>query len=448
MAFSLQMMSSSSSSSSVLGRREKGSVRFPNYKIPDSRSYPRSTWSFRLNPDSVRPMILSSSRPCSSSSSSSSYSPPKSSSFSSSPWLMLPHLFEAGPTTTMKYKFYSLAENKVVTVATEFPAAGSDLMVLRGSSHGWLALLNPRNFDLFLYNPISHRRINLPSVGNLPNYPTPQSSRDLEKLILSCSPDEEEEGCRAAIINDMHVLAFCCPGRSDKWTLLGDLRFCYYGLAPWNWEWEGKYMDCVYSSQHQALFALTGCDEVECWDLRDPLSPSVIKTYEKKPQKMTQKLRPPGAEMFRQYLVIAGQDLLVVSQYLMEIGGSFTLSDGKHNPDYSYVTVDFDVHRYDPEDVDHPKYVEGSSLGGWAIFVGFSSHAIALPVTDFPELEPNSIYFTDPTLVTQVENCVCGGHDIGIFNYEDKTVSRCYYPSDVRKIFPAPMWFFPDSKLI
>ncbi|CAA0828326.1 Unknown protein [Striga hermonthica] len=435
-------MASSSSSSSVLGRREKGSVRFPNYKISDFCSYPRSTWSFRLNSGGVRPMILSSTRPCSSSSS--SYSPvilsePNSSYFSSSPCLMLPHVFEAG---AMNYKFYSLAENKVLTLATEFPA-GTDMMVLRGSSHGWLALLNPHTFDLFLYNPISRRRINLPPVGNLPNYPCLESSKDLEKLILSCSPDEE--GCRAAIINDAQGLAFCCPGHSDKWTLIGDLRLRYYGLAPWNWEWEGNYRDCVYSSQHQALFALTGCDEVESWDLRDPLSPCVIKTYEKKPQKMTEKLLPPGAEMFRQYLVIAGQDLLMVSQYLMETGGSFTLSDGKANPDHSYVTVDFDVHRYHPEDVDHPKYVEGSSLGGWAIFVGFSSHAVALPAAEFPELEPNSIYFTDPTLLTQVENCVSGGHDIGIFNYEDKTVSRCYYPSDVRKIFPAPMWFFPTQ---
>ncbi|CAA0828317.1 Protein of unknown function (DUF295 [Striga hermonthica] len=377
MAFSLQMTCSSSSySSSVLGRRKKGSsVRFPSYKISDSRSYPRSTLSFRLNSDSVRPMILSSTRPCfSSSSSSSSYSPvilsePKSSSFSSSPYLMLPHVFEAGATTTMTYKFYSLAENKVVTLATEFPA-GSDMMVLRG----------------------------------------------------------------------------------DKWTLLGDIRLSYYGLTWWNWRWEEcSYTDCVYSfseqQQCQVLFALPDCGEVECWDLRDPLSPRLIKTYEKEPQNPIEKLEPPGAEIFKEYVVIAGQDVLMVSQYGVHTSGHLRLSDGETNPDYNYMTVDFDVHRYDPDDLDHPKYVEGSSLGGWAIFVGLSSHGVALPAAEFPELKPNSIYFTDPTVLTQVEKCVCGGHDIGIFNYEDKTVSRCYYPSDVRKIFPGPMWFFPDSKL-
>ncbi|GER49255.1 hypothetical protein STAS_26484 [Striga asiatica] len=141
------------------------------------------------------------------------------------------------------------------------------------------------------------------------------------------------------------------------------------------------------SQQCQVLFALVDCGDVECWDLRDPLSPRVIMTYEKTPQKP--------------------------------------------------------IEKYDPEDVDHPKYVEGSSLGGWAIFVGLGSHGVALPAAEFLELKPNSIYFTDPTVLTRVENCVCGGHDIGIFNYEDKIVSRCYYPSDVRKIFPGAYVVLP-----
>ncbi|GER35751.1 alpha-1A adrenergic receptor [Striga asiatica] len=84
------------------------------------------------------------------------------------------------------------------------------------------------------------------------------------------------------------------------------------------------------------------------------------------------------------------------------------------------VTVDFDVEKYDPEDGE-VKYVEGSGLGGWAIFVGL---------------------YSDAQIDSLIEGCRTGGHDIGIFNYENKTVSPCYFPCDaknLRKTFPAPI---------
>ncbi|KAL3640605.1 hypothetical protein CASFOL_015573 [Castilleja foliolosa] len=39
-----------------------------------------------------------------------------------------------------------------------------------------------------------------------------------------------------------------------------------------------------------------------------------------------------------------------------------------------------------------------------------------------------------------------GGHDIGIFDYENKTISSCYYPCDLqnfKQIIPQPIWFTP-----
>ncbi|GER41229.1 hypothetical protein STAS_17930 [Striga asiatica] len=110
------------------------------------------------------------------------------------------------------------------------------------------------------------------------------------------------------------------------------------------------------------------------------------------------------------------------------------------------LTIDFDVDRYDPEE--GGDLVRCSSLGNWALFVGARSHAVALPVAQLPGLRPNSIYFTDMegTEVFEDDQLI-NGHDSGIFDYEKKTVSPCYYPVDVRrlkKIFPAPMWFFPS----
>ncbi|GFQ04578.1 hypothetical protein PHJA_002601700 [Phtheirospermum japonicum] len=81
-------------------------------------------------------------------------------------------------------------------------------------------------------------------------------------------------------------------------------------------------------------------------------------------------------------------------------------------------------------------------------------HAVALPATQFPGLKPNSIYFTNAIETGswrgEDDDTPFGGHDIGIFNYQDRTVSSCYYPCDVqslKKILPVPMWFFPSSPI-
>ncbi|CAA0841364.1 Unknown protein [Striga hermonthica] len=100
------------------------------------------------------------------------------------------------------------------------------------------------------------------------------------------------------------------------------------------------------------------------------------------------------------------------------------------------VTIDFDVERYDPATAG-VECVENSFLGGWALFVGFYSDAVALPVAHYPEVvKLGSIYFD-----------VLGGHDVGIFSYGNKMVSPCYYPCNaqsLKKICPAPMWYVPS----
>ncbi|GER35750.1 hypothetical protein STAS_12052 [Striga asiatica] len=160
-----------------------------------------------------------------------------------------------------------------------------------------------------------------------------------------------------------------------------------------------------------------------------------------------------------EHLVMAGEDLLVVTQYVVctfDFDGLYVDANDPYGFSYERglpgVTVDFDVHKYYPEDGEL-KYVEGSGscLGGWVLFVGIYGDAVALRAADFPELKPNSIYFTDALEDALIEDdngdCPSGGHDIGIFNYENKTVSPCYFPCDAknfRKTFPAPMWVFPS----
>ncbi|CAA0818573.1 Unknown protein [Striga hermonthica] len=396
------------------------------------------------------------------------------SSSSSSPWLMLPPAFDVDVSgaASRSYKFYSIADNNIVTLSTgksskEREELTWSPMWVTGSSHGWLALLCPRSRNLFLYNPISRRQINLPSLGDLPSYPPTNYPRAF-KVILTCSPDGPNS--RAVMIyNNIRGLAFCCPGFGKEWIRIGDHH--------WFDENKGEafsrgYKDCVYSTRHEALFSLTKHSGVlETWDLRDPQSPRAMKMVrvskkvgifcyqrrtrkdERRTRKVEKKLRRTSTPV--EHLVVAGQDLLVVTQYVVgrfDFDGLYVDTADPYAFAYERglpcVTVDFDVHKYDPEDGEF-KYVEGSSLGGWALFVGFFSDAVALPAAEFPELKPNSIYFTDAMEDVLIDNFKTGGHDIGIFNYVDKTVFPCYFPCDVknmRKSFPAPMWFFPSRE--
>ncbi|CAA0820285.1 Unknown protein [Striga hermonthica] len=93
------------------------------------------------------------------------------------------------------------------------------------------------------------------------------------------------------------------------------------------------------------------------------------------------------------------------------------------------------------------EFLKADTIGGAPL-----SDSFALPAAEFPELKPNSIYFAN---ALDEVMCPCtppiGGHDIGIFNYENKTVLPCYYPSDVKNMpqdFPRAYLVLPKSCMI
>ncbi|CAA0832376.1 Protein of unknown function (DUF295 [Striga hermonthica] len=117
--------------------------------------------------------------------------------------------------------------------------------------------------------------------------------------------------------------------------------------------------------------------------------------------------------------------------------------EGDWDQSVPYKTVGFDVHKYEPK-TGKMVYMD-RSLGGLALFVG-PHEGFALPADDYQGLKPNSIYYTDMYYL-DAENRY-GGHDIGVFNYENETFSPCYYPCDLKsmttKISPNPIWFRPS----
>ncbi|KAL3629344.1 hypothetical protein CASFOL_026566 [Castilleja foliolosa] len=391
------------------------------------------------------------------------------------PWLMLPPEYEDGKHIyndqdgmyeigKRTYKFYSLLDNKVQTPC--FDEVIRDLpLTCRGSSHGWLALLGPQNEGFFLYNPITRRHIKLPSIFNLPKLPgddilgstSSTTWRDVDKLILTCSPDEDEENCRAVIINGFgNMLAFCCPGKSKEWTMMRDEE-----------RGDRAYEDCVYSTSRKMLYGFTNNSGLEIWDLVDPSSPKLIKV-DKRNYDQSIEMFLFVMCLYKEFLVVAGEDLLLVVQYTMDTvgpdGSCFYHLDERPRPDNPrHMTISFDVFKHDPEKGRFEFMDSSSSLGGFAIFVGQHHDAVAIPATQFPELKPDSIYFTDGYDVGPLDGYDSddddddderdgdkrfSGRDIGIYNYKDKTVSECYYPWDiVKNKLTTPIWFFPSGKI-
>ncbi|KAL3655008.1 hypothetical protein CASFOL_000794 [Castilleja foliolosa] len=354
---------------------------------------------------------------------------------SSSPWLLLPPVFQEDG-GDMVYKFYNLSEDK----EESFPRNSEEKLVdddakVVGSSHGYLALFNQRNNNhLFLYNPI-----------NL----TPDGRGSVSKLILSSSPDDDDDECIALMIfGPERRLAFCNPCRSTEWTPIGEL-YCYVknkGI------FRRSYVDIVYSSTQKLFFCQTNNGPLECWDLADSLSPRVWEF--RGTNYWWRFLKHTSAAITRVNLVYAEEynQLFVVTRYVferMESDGTlgYPIYFGKYrgwDNSSPYRTIWLDAYRID-FGVEKSQLLEGS-LDGLAMFIGIN-HSIAISPTLQLKLTSNCIYYTDTNSVPIPPNAFYGGHDIGIYDYTNRTISPCYYfPFDVegiKRIMPAPLWFTP-----
>ncbi|KAL3639741.1 hypothetical protein CASFOL_001303 [Castilleja foliolosa] len=369
-----------------------------------------------------------------------------------SPWLMLPPVIEEGG--DMVYKFYNLSEDK----EESFPRKNSEESMADakfvGSSHGWLALFNQRNNNhLFLYNPITHRHIKLPPIETLPDPQinlTPNGGRgSVYKLILSSCPDEDDECIAMMIFGPERRLAFCHPCRSTEWTPIGELY--YYvkneGMFP------RSYLDIVYSSTQKLFFCQTR-RPLECWDLADSQSPRIHSLWDfcgtyfpsrsmERPQ-VRKRVNLVYAEEYNQLFLLMRYVMVRMSS---EGSFAYPLYFGKKrgwDNSFPYRTTGFNAFKID-FGVEKPQFVEGS-LDGLAMFIGIN-HSIAMSLTPQSKLNSNCIYYTDPNNIPIPPSSLYGSHDIGIFDYTNRTISPCYsFPVDIesiKRITPAPMWFTP-----
>ncbi|KAH6763776.1 hypothetical protein C2S51_015025 [Perilla frutescens var. frutescens] len=361
------------------------------------------------------------------------------------PWLMLPACLDGSG--NMSYRFHSLGKKEVLSCENKISSLElpEDIDIIKdvkfvGSSHGWVALYNRRNLDLFLSNPITDRHIKLPSLHSL-------ADDEANRVILS------EKGSLAFMIFGWgEELALCAPLRSHEWTLFGGGKINY------------RYENLVYSSRRKRLFCVceTGSNlmSFEGWDVGEG-EPRL--DWEIQPNKELDfdnaYFRWPARSEFKKrchqmkYLVCDeySDDLFLVVRHVNIRAGPhgsiidevvFSKYRGRQFINIPYKTVDFDVFKID---VERGKVVHmDNSLEGLTMFVGIN-HPFAIRS---PEVKPNSVYFTDENRLVEhsrLERTNYGGHDNGIFDYQNKDFSPCctFYPIEyhkIRKILPLPMW--------
>ncbi|EYU40175.1 hypothetical protein MIMGU_mgv1a021849mg [Erythranthe guttata] len=387
-----------------------------------------------------------------------------------SPWLMLPPSIEDGD-NSITYNFYSLAEDKVHKINNN-KSQSSEVKpelpekYVGSNSRGWLALSNPTKGEQFLYNPISDRRINLPSIEA-------GDDNAISKLIIS-DDDEEEQDFRVMIIHhSLQKLAFCRPAAAAaaaEWTTIGE-PFIFLDDKYF----ERAYEDIVYSAAHKLFFCVTCFGDFEAWNLQNPENPRSIPitlSADKKNFPWGSAGRLDEALLKRdchsiKYLVVSEHDnrLFLIRRFIcdqMYPGGHGKVKSNNEMM-ITYRTMSFDVHEIEREKGEM-RYME-TSLDGLAMFIGVN-HGFAIHVNAAKgKLKPNCIYFTDAKEYTTPywdKDSPYGGHDIGIFDYVERDFSPCFYPIEercftvnqifmpgrsgadkIKRIVPPPMWFNP-----
>ncbi|KAF8014326.1 hypothetical protein BT93_H0233 [Corymbia citriodora subsp. variegata] len=367
-------------------------------------------------------------------------------------------------------RFFSL-KDKTSLALRSFPEAFSESRCV-GSSHGWLVLLDKAS-EPYLLNPLRGGWVlRLPPVKTFPCVlQVVRSDEDgegrgsaafyeavhlgrwrtttllslptlreyiISKAVLSASPngDDQGNGCWVVVIfGNESKLAFC--GCRDfvgggAWTELTGNR------AP--------YSDVMF--YHGTLFALSNAGFVEVWDFNRDSPVKIMEIKSSFPRKSAEAARALRNLCFTNtYLVEAGSEILLlvrfagyfVNRHGVPVEEDYLLTEEDTHPLVCpYRTLYFHVYMLD---MNSEEWIGLDSIGDRAVFVG-GSHSRSVSAREFPEIEANSVYFTDDNWDPVERDDLYGGHDMGVYSFQSGKVKEiCELGSD--KVEPPPFWVFP-----
>jgi Protein of unknown function (DUF295) len=292
---------------------------------------------------------------------------------------------------------------------------------VRGSSCGWLVLVDTNGTDISLLNPLTRRVIQLPSVdtftprlNGLGQPDVPIDGRCyIHKAILSANPTISEQDCIVmAIVGEMLQLSYCRIG-DKKWTNVDN---CLYAL------WEVIH--------HEGTFyATTVRGVLMSFNIEEPNSTKIVAIG------LTMYLY---VNMDKKYLIMASGRLLLVSipgQYDFKV---YALN--KRKSSFIQEPISHSLPIASAVEICH-EWVEIDSVDDHLLFVG-NNDSFSLPARPYEMYGgmANCIYFTEDYFFNR-RNGSNEDHRIGVFNIAKKYA--CLYNGNVRdKLFPS-FWVTP-----
>ncbi|XP_060195208.1 uncharacterized protein LOC132624442 [Lycium barbarum] len=337
---------------------------------------------------------------------------------------------------------------------------------------------------LFLFNPLSGKKIHLPSVETLSHYckgVIRNSESGLIEYFITClgerytPPVFAEAVVRWVVLSsspmDDDCIAVICYGHNSKLgfcRIRGDNSWVELG-SPYN----SLYRPIVFHNGKKLFFTVSYySNEIDAWDLHNnpikrfhlkgqdggvlstwyqPLEEEPDAYYEDEVEDEDEDEDEEYARPSTNYLVYDHQSqelFIVLRRYSNKLD-----REGKpavpavYRGDSTGFSTTFKTEFFDVLKVDFIKddraelqYLE-AGIGNRAFFIGKNPGLFSPLNHRIPELRPNFIYFTDD--LSYIEE-YWGGHDFGIYDHGESSIYSCYYPHKIQKIWPAPIWFLPD----
>ncbi|WOL16760.1 F-box protein [Canna indica] len=345
-----------------------------------------------------------------------------------SPWLMFSA--DEGEDNPSAARFYSLSEQKTYTIPRPEPSIRNRLCV--GSSHGWLITADQTS-ELHLLNPITGAQIDLPSVLTYDHIEPVRDERGrltgyIERTLeddRSPDPPRNTRGYRLdrlRLTMYVKVILSSDPSRGDYTVVVIHNPYRRISLVrAGDNKWTTLTSDYMYDDvlfHRGQLFASAGQMCLVVLDLASP---------HRKPRVVV----PANDQVPRlhagTYLVeTPWSDLLYVWRCRILISHV-----GKVIHTYNFVVYKVDVEGGRLVPVER-------SFGDIALFLGCNnSLSLALP----EPIRTNCIYFTDDFILSRT--VADWRHDIGVFNYEDRSISRIFPSEAPLNSWPPPIWFMP-----
>lgn len=411
------------------------------------------------------------------------------------PWLMLPYF---NNNQNCRRGIFNISNNKVHHL--ELPEAYGSRCC--GSSHGWLAMIEDTSPSIFLLNPFTKQRIELPpmtgfpdildfrsdqlgneyvclrrgQVGKLDEYSL-KSLQDfyMQRVILSADPTTKD--CVVmAICGEVGHLGFCRPG-DKRWTLVpqpenhgydhviywrnqfyavdsgGSVVVCDIGVSPPK-ETIFIQRPSPWIRGHMRYLAINPSGElllvVRYWhyDVTDDHDANV--NGEGNDMDYNEESYDADGDEENENVNGGGNDSDYNEEnYYDDDDDSENETDEEYASENNYIltgyhkTSRFDIYKLDEESKNWRKV---NGLGDYLLFLG-NNHAICLLADDFPQCKRNCIYFTDDYLDAHLQEGV-KGYDIGIFNLKDKSIEPfpCC-PDDTLLIWCPPIWVTPSLSM-